>query len=244
MVKNMNSLTWHGSKTTSGFTLIELLSAMVLMSLIMMLATMSLSQFSHYRDKSGLGFESRINRYLSLERMGELLDKTTDYYVKDTLGKTGPYFVGERDSIKFVSTTSWVQEERSSLNYLVVEESTESSKALVLYQKDLTEDVFFETSQFPSKETLSGIVILEGASKITFDYLGIENIRQLYPSGVSEYFLSKLRWNNQYNSSETGYTPDKVRINVEWPDGTIWPCIVDIKSLNYSKRSLMLDGNT
>lgn len=244
MVKSMSSLTWHGNRSASGFTLIELLSAMVLMSLIMALATMSLSQFSQYRDISGLGFEARINRYLSLERMAGLIEKTTDYYVKDTLGKVRPYFIGDKEGIKFVSTTSWVQDERASLNYLVVEENADSLKALVLYQKNLVEDVFFEVSQFPQKETLSAVLLLEGASRITIEYLGIDNIRQLYPSGTTDYFPSKLKWNYRFDSSGTGYLPDKVKINVEWPDGTVWPCIVDIKSLNYSKRSLMLDGNT
>lgn len=240
----MNSHIYRGSKANSGFTLIELLSAMVLMALVMGLATMSLSQFSQYRDKSGLGFEARINRYLNLERMGGLLEHISDYYVKNNLGKVRPYFVGEREEIRFVSTSSWNETGRNSLNYLVIEEGADSLKALVLYQKPLSEDVFFETSQFPRKDGLSPILIFGGASEIKFEYLGIENMRQLYPAGTTKNFHSNLSWRSQLNSESTGYSPIKVKINVVWPDGTEWPCVVAVKALNYAKRSLMLDGSS
>ncbi len=240
----MRSRTFHGNSIASGFTLIELLSAMVVMSLMMALASMSLSQFSQYSDKSGLGFEARINRYLNLERMGELLSKTLDYYVDDNLGKKQVFFSGKRELMKFVSSTSWESGEQATLNYLVVEQDEDALQSLVLYQRPLTNNVFFEVAQFPEKGQLPGMLVLNGASKITFDYLGIENIRQIYPSGTTQNFTENLRWKYRYEGKEKGYIPQKIRVNVEWPDGTIWPCIVDVKALNYSKRGLMLDGSS
>lgn len=236
----MNTRIYRGSNLIKGFTLIELLSAMVLMSMVMVLATMSLAQFEQYTNKSGLGFEARINRYLGIERLGELLGRTVDYYVQDNLGKTRLYFNGQREKIQFVSNASWNDDAKGSLNILSVEERGDALLALVLYQKPLQEQVFFEFSQFPKQQDLQGKLIIDGASQITFDYLGIRNFRQLYPSGITENYRSNLSWSSKYEGAETGYLPDKVRINIVWPDGSEWPCIFDLKSQNFLKRGLML----
>ncbi|UAA39653.1 prepilin-type N-terminal cleavage/methylation domain-containing protein [Paraneptunicella aestuarii] len=240
----MNTPIYPGSKCTKGFTLIELLLAMVLMSIVMGLATMSLSQFNQYSVKTGIGFEARLNRYFNIERLAGLLNATSDYYVADNLGRNELYFWGRSDSIQFVSASSWEEEKQGSLNILSVEQDKDSLLALVLYQRGAREQIFFESSHFPKKEDLKGILILSGASKITFEYLGVQNIRQLYPSGVTENYQANLMWQNNYEGMKTGYLPEKIRISIEWPDGTEWPCIFEVKSQNYMKRDLMLDGLT
>lgn len=240
----MRSRIYRGNNSFSGFTLVELLSAMVLMSLIMSLAAMSLSQFSQYGEKSGLGFNDRINRYLNLERLNDVVGRALDYYVKDNLEHTRLFFRGDSELFSFVSGTSWDEDNRASLSILAIEESNDGLKSLVLYQKKLTEQVFFEVSQFPDKDQLNGALILDGASEITFEYLGVRDFRQLYSMGTTDNYRKDLVWDKRFDGLESGYLPEIIKINVKWPNGTTWPCLIKIKAMNYSKRSLMLDGTS
>ncbi len=240
---SIHSHTYLGSRE-KGFTLLELLASIALMGLVMALATFSLSQFGQYSDRSGLVFESRINRYLSLGRLGDLLQSTLDYYVVDNLDHTQLFFRGGLEKVEFVSQTSWQVDNQASINILAVEESVTDPNlfSLVLYHRPLVGKVFFALSELPEKESLPSNLILDGAERITFEYLGIEDIRDIYPNGISENFLQELDWRNRYNSLNTGYIPIKFRMNVEWPDGSSWPCIISIKAQNYAKRGFMLDG--
>lgn len=225
-----------------GFTLVELLSAMVVMSLVMVLATMSLGQFSRYSDKSGAGFEQRINRYLALDRLGQTLEQMLDYYVVDNVQAPRLYFVGEEQEIRFVTTNSWQHDDRSSISYLVVEEDVDGSEALVLYQRSLTDNVFFVWADAPEQSEMTANIVISGATDIRFEYLGIENIRQLYPSGISDNYRKNLLWKSRFLGKDTGYLPEKIKIEVEWPNGTTWPMIIAIRAFNFSKRGFMLDG--
>ncbi|MCY7294377.1 type IV pilin protein [Alteromonas sp. a30] len=239
----MNSRISLGFRKSSGFTLIELMVSMVLMAIVMSLATMALSQFNGYADKSGKGFEARINGYLNLEQLKELINRTSDYYVKNNNGNNVLFYQGNEREIRFVSTTGW-REEQDTLNILRVESDKldNTLEALVLYQRPLSQDVFFEVNQFPSQDSLQGIILIDGAKRIAFDYLGIENIRQLYPSGTTENFNSNLRWLGDYDGNAVGYLPSKVRMQVDWPDNNSWPAIFEVKAFNLAKRGLMLGG--
>ncbi len=74
----MSSPCLRGNNKHNGFTLIELMVTMVIMAIIMALATMALSQFNGYVDKSGRGFDDRINLYLSIERLRETIAQMSD----------------------------------------------------------------------------------------------------------------------------------------------------------------------
>ena len=227
-----------------GFTLLELLSAMVVMAMIMALASMSLSQFSEYSGKSGRNFEQRINRYLSFAKVGQLLEGTLDYYVKNNLGKNQLYFTGEPELMRLVSRGSWFDGTTASINYLSVEKEPGSGLfSLVLYQRPLMEKVFFAEKELPLKDDLAGIVVLSGAQNIEFEYLGIENLRQIYPAGTTRNFYRNLVWQSYYDGRKLGYIPKKLRINVDWGEGNLWPAIIDVKAQNFAKRTYMLDGS-
>lgn len=227
-----------------GFTLLELLSAMVVMAMIMALASMSLSQFSDYSGKSGHNFEQRINRYLSFAKMGQLLEGTLDYYVKNNLGKNQLYFIGEPELMRLVTRGSWFDGTTASINYLSVEKEPDSGLfSLVLYQRSLMEKVFFAENEMPAKDDLKGIVVLSGAQSIEFEYLGIENLRQIYPAGTTKNFYQNLVWQSYYDGRKLGYIPKKLRINVDWGEENQWPAIIDVKAQNFAKRTYMLDGS-
>lgn len=234
----------HFAARQRGFTLLELLSAMVVMAMIMALASLSLSQFSEYSGKSGRGFEQRVNRYLSFAKVGELLEGTMDYYVKSNIGRNQLHFVGEPTLIQFVTRGSWFDNTTASVNYLVVEKEPGSElHSLVLYQRPLLESVFFSEKEKPAQDELPGIVVISGAKDIAFEYLGIENLRQLYPEGTTENFYRKLIWRPFYDGRKLGYIPKKIKIEVDWGDENRWPAIVDIKAQNFAKRTFMLDGS-
>lgn len=246
----MVSRTSLGSKQTDsyrnrqfGFTLLELLSAMVVLAMVMALASVSLAQFSNYSDKSGRNFEQRINRYLSFAKVGELLEGTLDYYLKDNLGKNQLYFVGEPELMRLVTKGSWFDPSEASVNYLSVEkERTSGLYSLVLYQRSLTENVLFAEKEMPAKEDMSGIVVLSGAEEIYFEYLGIENLRQLYPVGTTENFYRNLMWRSDYDGRKKGYIPKKIRIHVDWGKENQWPAVIELKAQNFAKRTFMLGG--
>jgi len=239
----MSSPCLRGNNKHNGFTLIELMVTMVIMAIIMALATMALSQFNGYVDKSGRGFDARINQYLSIERLRETIAQMSDYYVKNNLKKTVLFFEGTDEEVKFVSRIGWV-EETPTLNWLAVEndEFDASLKALVLYQVSALSDPLFEQRLFPEKEDMKRYTILSGAREIRLTYLGIENFRQVYPFGTTDNFLKNLRWNGSYQGKDTGYLPNKIKVNIEWDDGLIWPSIFAVESFNLAKRTLMLDG--
>lgn len=227
-----------------GFTLIEIVSAMVVMSLVMVLATMSLAQFSRYSEQTGIGFEQRISRYLALERLAQTVEQMLDYYVFDTTQSPQLYFVGDSREMRFVTTHPWSDDANSAISYLVVEEEQQGTNALVLYQRNLTERVFFKWTDAPEATDMQAVVVIAGARDIQFEYLGVENLRQLYPGGSNDNYRKNLRWQSRFLGRENGYLPEQVKITVQWPDDSSWPLAIAVRAFNLSKRSFMLDGVT
>lgn len=235
---------YPGVKRMTGLTLIELLVTLILMSLVLGVATVSLSQFSRYSDKSGRSFSVQVSELLEMERLNESLEKSLDYYIRANQTTNSLYFVGEEQEIKFVSTTSWLQGEKTSINFLTIEQDPNDDNLLsmVLYQQMLSDSVFYEEGQLPDKESMQAFVILTGIRDISFDYLGIKDVRQLFLNNEGNNYQRNLRWDSRYSALQTGYLPDKIRINIQWPDGRQWPCIIRVRAMNQAKRSLMLDG--
>lgn len=241
----MNSQCLRGNKNISGFTLIELMATMVLMAIVMALATMALSQFNGYVDKSGKGFDARINEYLGIARLREIIVQTNDYYLKDNLNKTVLFFDGNEQGVKFVSQVGWVADS-PTINWLVAEDDQfdVTLKSLVLYQSPLISTPFLEKKHFPEIEQMTRVVVLSGLQEVEFEYLGIEGFRQIYPKGTTENYLRSLNWRNSYGGELAGYLPRKVRLNIEHTENVHWPSIFPIKASNIAKRTLMLDGSS
>ena len=228
--------------SSRGFTLLELLAAIAMTAMVLSLASLSLGLFQGYSSDSGEPFEAEVSQLLKLNRLADMLESASDYFVTDFKDAPVLLFEGESDSIRFVSQVDWVADRYSSYNTLVIEDSSQSvagSKSLVLYTIPLTDVLLLNLQNLPEPTEMRREVILEDVMEVSFEYLGLSSLRELLLEGSGKNPWVDLRWSNRYEGTKTGFLPHKVAILVEQSDVST-RYLAEVQTVNPSKRDLVL----
>jgi len=227
--------------SSRGFTLLELIAAIAMTAMVLSLASMSLGLFQGYSSDSGEPFEAQVSELIKLNRLADMVESASDYYVTDFKDDPVLLFTGESESIQFVSQTDWVADRYSSYNLLVVEDSSlgGSLKRLVLYTIPLTDVLLLSSQKLPDTDAMRREVILDGLNEVRFEYLGLRSLRELLVQDGSKNPWLGLSWSNGYEGSKTGFLPHKVALWVE-QSGDPTRYLMEIPTVNPAKRDLML----
>lgn len=227
--------------SSRGFTLLELLAAIAMTAMVLSLASMSLGLFQGYSSDSGEPFEVEVSELIKLNRLADMIESASDYYVTDFKDAPVLLFTGESESMQFVSQTDWVADRYSSYNLLVVEDSSlgGSLKRVALYTVPLTDVLLLNLQQLPEIDAMRREVILDGLNEVRFEYLGLSSLRELLVQGGSKNPWLDLNWLNRYEGAKTGFLPHKVALWVE-ESGAATRYLVEVQSLNLPKRDFML----
>lgn len=212
---------------------------MVIMAIVLALATLSLSQFSSVYGEGDRRFGERVDDFLRLDRFIKIVESTVDYYYRvDQRQKL--YFAGTEQQFYFVSAQSWLQNDQTSINKVSIEPYS-GGQRLVLQTIAFKDAPYFIGSQMPDWEQLESIPIITGARQIQLRYLGPTGLRQVLEASENGNYLRALEWTGNYDAADTDFLPEKVSVDIEWPDDTNSSMIFLIRSMNFSKAEFMRD---
>ena len=218
-----------------GFTLIETLVSIVILSMVMFIGTFALKQFDRLLDKEGRPFDTTAKQYIQLFNLVSAVERMSDYFFGSP-SSPQLFFKGTESHLEFVSQFDIFQTDALSFFRIEVDRTNGQN---TLYMRFLPmDDWLLREDNAPDKNTLRSIKILTGFEKVTFSYLIIDDQSNLLNTGDIANFTEALQWQKNY-LGESGYLPLKISIDIDWGDGTRWPMLIDIKSINYAKKAFL-----
>lgn len=232
------------SNSQRGFTLIEVLSSMVILALVLTAASMALSQFSRINERLGVRSQEAIDSVLRFNRLNYVLQQTQYYALKDNKEAPFFYFEGKQDEMQFFSSASLQKDSQTTFAKLHVRVNQVHPELydLVLSEFEITDAPIIYPAGLPRESEMQQQLMIEGAQDIKFSFLGIQNIRQMLLANDSENYLRTLAWADNYSATRTTFLPIKIKVEITWPDGTKWPCIISVKKQNFALQNFIIDG--
>ena len=222
----------------NGFTLIEILISMVLLSMIMLVASMSFSTFSTQWQKRLGNFDDVLKSAKRTSLLQKTLQSTANYLAKDV--KTEDpyyYFFGENQEISFVSNNPIFSEGIPALIHIsIVYNETNDTSSLIYQEAPMDKKILLYAEHPPN--FLNKLVLLENKINIRFNYFGWRSRDERLAALDDDEGEIVPSWNVSYSGKEVGGLP--IAINISWDDSE--PIIIPLAQdrahmLNISKHS-------
>lgn len=221
-----------------GFTLLELLLAMILLSAIMSLGTMALNQFLNLAEKSGKSFDSKVAQNIALFNLVSVIEQADDYFYTQQ-GRQTLFFKGNSQHLSFVSNYA-LGNDGSPVFVSLWQEQAIEGNTLWLSYIPMSSNILLREQDVPELDGMRSLKILHGFKSLRFSYLGVNDIAPLILQGDATNYKQDLLWVAEYDAP-VNILPLKIRLLVEWDDGTEWSLIIPPMAMNFAKRDY-LDG--
>lgn len=209
-----------------GFTLIEVLLAMMLLSIVMYIGSLSFSVFSERWSKELGGFNRNVDNARKLALLREVVSGATNYLALDKNNRLEYLFLGDTHNLKFVSRTPLYNEGTLALVSLTVQSLDNGQQQLIYSERRLLPVVQTDGPSLSDRERTS---ILLQSDNIRFNYFGWRSLDDR--DDYLEASKGKPEWQSQYTASDNGMLP--YAINITWAQNE--PLIFPIRNDNRFK---------
>ena len=212
-------------RQAAGFTMIELLIAMMLLSSVIFIASMSFSVFSSkWQQKTGR-FDLAASEVRNLLAVQKSIRAMASYLVFNEQQKPVYFFVGEPEQLTFITSKPVFTHAAQAIVMLKVETEPDSEQQLLVYYEAPLERVFRSTGQQPDFQFRE---VIARQRNIRFNYFGWVNLQQRaeFYDGASY----RPEWQTTYDGSRNGMLP--YGINLSWDENE--PVIFPVANDNYS----------
>jgi len=191
-------------KRDSGFTLLELVVTLTILGfvLVMVLGLLRLGSGSWERGEAKADHYQKQRIVFSL--LSQQVKSSFPYKIKAQKAE-GDYiaFLGERDSLRFVSTFSVTAKRPEGLVFVIyrVEEGKNSGKLLKMFEKRVLNKDFMEET--PEEEKF--LTLLEDLSEFGFEY---------FQEGEEEEEVGE--WAESWDGKDKRELPSQIRMVAKW----------------------------
>ena len=196
------------SKST-GFTLIEILIAMLILSIVMFIGSLSFSTFSQRWQKDMGSFTQEVANAKNLVLLQKVFNGISNYIVKDNKNGLVYFFKGNEKYLLFVTNNPIFNTDSQALIRLSVSVRADGKQQLIY------EEAPFELAPLLSLNSLPAPnyrQIMFSDDNIRFNYYGWENQEQRIAFYEGESMSPK--WIQEYFGDKTGMLP--YAINLSW----------------------------
>lgn len=190
-----------------GFTLIEVLLAMILLSIVMYIGSLSFSVFSERWRKDLGGFNTDVSEARKLLLLRQVLHGAANYLVRDQQNRAVYLFAGEAGQLVFVTNNPLFQPEAQALVRLTVRTLPDGQQQLLYSESSFATTPLFTNTPLPAPEKT--LVLLQ-SENIRFNYFGWDSFAAR--SRFIEYSEGELQWQTQYDAAAIGVLPHAVNL--------------------------------
>ncbi|NRD74689.1 prepilin-type N-terminal cleavage/methylation domain-containing protein [Shewanella sp. VB17] len=206
-----------------GFTLIEVLIAMLVLSMVMFIGSLSFSTFSQRWQKDMGRFTQEVANAKNLILLQKSLNGMSNYIVKDSEDEPVYFFKGNEKYLMFVTNNPIFNTEGQALIRLSVSMSADGKERLNYEESPFEGAPLLRLTSLP-KANYSQILLVD--NNIRFNYYGWE--KQKDRADFYEGEPVKLKWIQEYFSEKIGMLP--YAVNISW--GTNEPVIFPVANDN------------
>lgn len=196
-----------------GFTLVEILIAMLILSAVMYIGSMSFSVFSQKWQQGQARFDTAAERARALLLLRQALQGSANYLVRNDKQQPEYLFEGTAKSLLFVTSQGLFSPGQLSLVRLQVESPADSTAADKLWYQEtpLSQAPLLSLEQLPPA---SAQTLLLSAANIRFNYFGWASVTdiQRFLDGEG----TKPQWQEFYQAGGIGRLP--FTLNISWAD--------------------------
>lgn len=201
-------------RQTKGFTLIEVLIAMLLLSIVMFIGSLSFSVFSQRWQKDMGHFTLQAEQAKKFFLLQRTIQGISNYFVLDAKKNPVYFFLGSPGHLVFVTNRPIFAAEGQALVRLSVLPLEGGKQQLVYQETDFTKSPLFSLSPLPAP---GNTLVLLTAERIRFNYFGWENLEAKASFYDDEIFTKQTPiWQDEYLSQLTSILPNA--INITWGD--------------------------
>lgn len=200
-------------KNHRGFTLVEILIAMLILSAVMYIGSMSFSVFSQKWQQGQARFDTAAERARALLLLRQALQGSANYLVQNDKQQPEYLFEGAAKSLLFVTSQGLFSPGQLSLVRLQVESAADNTTADKLWYQEtpLGQIPLLSLEQLPPA---SAKTLLLSAANIRFNYYGwasLEDIERFFDGEGT-----RPQWQNTYHAGAIGRLP--YTLNISWAD--------------------------
>lgn len=196
-------------RNAKGFTLIEVLIAMLLLSIVMFIGSLSFSVFSQRWQKDMGDFTQQAEQAKKLFLLQRTLQGISNYFVLDPKKEPVYFFLGSSTHLVFVTNRPIFASEGQALVRLTVLPLEGGQQQLVYQETDFMETPLYNLEHLPEpKQSL----ILLTAENIRFNYFGWATM--LDKASFYEGEGTQPIWQDEYLAQKTATLP--YAINLSW----------------------------
>lgn len=215
-----------------GFTLIEVLLAMMLLSIVMYIGSLSFSVFSERWSKELGGFNTDVSDARKLLLLRQVVQGAANYLVRDSDQRAVYLFYGDATQLIFVSNSPILQSGQQALVRLTVETLDNGQQQLKYSESAFTKQPVFQLNSLPAPDNS---IVLFQSENIRFNYFGWQSFaaRVRY----TESYEGTPEWQAEYDAKKTGVLP--FAVNLTW--ATNEPLIFSLRHDNRTNNSNVYD---
>lgn len=155
----------------SGFTLIELMIASSLLMLIMYSGYFAYSLYSNSWNKQSNAYWQTADQGVILTSLTRLVESSLPFIVKDSNENASMYFIGENNSVSFVSSAPIYSELSALVELRIIDNQ-------LIYRESSFENALF-LSKLDAREWQHEVVLLNEIANASFSFYGWENLLQI-----------------------------------------------------------------
>ncbi|WP_220782408.1 pilus assembly FimT family protein [Shewanella sairae] len=201
----MNRLNAH----TKGFTLIEILIAMLLLSMVMFIGSLSFSTFSQQWQKDMGTFTEEVANAKNLVLLQKAINGIANYIVKDTDDDPAYFFKGNDKYLVFITNKPVFSVGQQALVRLSVAVNQDGSQQLVYEESPFDRNPLLRIDELPQSRFMQVLLTDE---QIRFNYYGWQDQQQR--SAYYEGEPTSPKWISEYFGENSGMLP--YAINITW----------------------------
>ncbi|WP_394146918.1 Tfp pilus assembly protein FimT/FimU [Shewanella atlantica] len=212
-----------GSAKSLGFTLIEILIAMLVLSIVMFIGSLSFSTFSQrWQDDMG-SFTQEVANAKNLVLLQKAMNGISNYIVRDDKDEPVYFFKGNDKYLMFVTNNAVFNTDGQALIRLSVTVRSDGKQQLRYEEAPFKLSPLLRLDIFPDAN-YSQILLTD--DNIRFNYYGWEDQKQR--AAFYEGELMAPKWMPEYLGEKSGMLP--YAVNVTW--GSNEPIIFPVPNDN------------
>jgi prepilin-type N-terminal cleavage/methylation domain-containing protein len=215
-----------------GFTLIEVLLAMILLSIVMYVGSLSFSIFSERWRKDMGGFNADVSDARRLLLLRQVLHGAANYLVRDIDDRAVYLFYGDAKQLVFVSNSPILRGGQQALIRLTVETLENGQQQLKYSESAFIKQPVFQLSALP--ESTDSVVLLQ-SENIRFNYFGWQSFAARVH--YTESYQGSPNWQVAYDAKTIGVLP--FAVNLTW--ATNEPLIFSLPHDNRTNNANVYD---
>ncbi|MEH8021208.1 prepilin-type N-terminal cleavage/methylation domain-containing protein [Rheinheimera metallidurans] len=215
-----------------GFTLIEVLLAMVLLSVVMYIGSLSFSIFSERWRKDLGSFNTHVSDAKKLLLLRQLLHGAANYIVRDTNNNAVYLFYGDEQQLVFITNQPIFQTAAQALVRLTVKTLPSGEQQLLYAESSFLKQPLFRDAPLPQPDKT---MVLLQSKHVRFNYYGWRSFADR--SQFMEDSEGQLEWSATYNAASIGMLP--YAVNLTWAQNE--PIIYALKNDNRFKMIYVND---